>query len=396
MEFLKKPIFINKPFLNYSLTLLFPATFALTFIPAQIVSAKRPAQEKTQIKQIQKDLSREKEQFLKYDVKEKDLLGELSSIERKVAEKREFLKALKEKIKRNKKTLKNQQDRISRLHQSSEEVRIQLSRRLIAFYKHAKKGYIQLLATSEDLDQLRKRMQYLKLIMHEDQRLLRQMMEVVQSREQEVAKTEKKVALIKDLERTERDRVASLKKDLDKKVILLMKIHQEKEFYETAVRELQVASLNLKETLITLDREQKRADQLPVGFGEMKGKLIPPLRGRVIKNRNPLGAKGVLTHKGIFIKGPIGAEVRAVFPGRVDFSGWLKGFGQMIVINHGSRFFTISAHLSRRNRDVGDIVRQGSVIGLVGQSESLLGPQLYFEIRKAGSNLDPVKWLKVH
>ena len=102
------------------------------------------------------------------------------------------------------------------------------------------------------------------------------------------------------------------------------------------------------------------------------------------------------THKGIFIKGPIGAEVKAIFPGRVDFSGWLKGYGQIIVINHGSRFFTLSAQLSERDKEKGDMVKKGDVIGLLGQTGSSLGPSLYFEIRRRGENLNPFDWLKVN
>ena len=100
--------------------------------------------------------------------------------------------------------------------------------------------------------------------------------------------------------------------------------------------------------------------------------------------------------KGIYILGPSGAEVKAIFPGKVVYSGWLKGYGQMIVINHGSRYFTISAHLSQRDREQGDMVDRGDVIGLLGETESLAGPRLYFEIRKKDNNLDPFKWLKVN
>jgi septal ring factor EnvC (AmiA/AmiB activator) len=102
------------------------------------------------------------------------------------------------------------------------------------------------------------------------------------------------------------------------------------------------------------------------------------------------------THKGIYIEGPSGAEVRSIFPGRVDFSGWLKGYGQVVLINHGSRFFTVSGHLAERFKSEGDMVQAGAVIGLLGETGSLAGPRLYFEIRKEGISLDPLKWLKVH
>ena len=121
-----------------------------------------------------------------------------------------------------------------------------------------------------------------------------------------------------------------------------------------------------------------------------------PVDGRVLKGTTAMGTGLKDTHKGIYIGGPIGAEVKAIFPGRVDFSGWLKGYGQIIVINHGSRFFTLSAHLSHRDKEKGEMVKKGDVIGLLGQTESLEGPRLYFEIRRKGDTLDPSSWLKVN
>jgi len=87
-------------------------------------------------------------------------------------------------------------------------------------------------------------------------------------------------------------------------------------------------------------------------------------------------------------------DVKAVFPGRVDFSGQLKGYGEIIIINHGSRYFTISAQLYQRTKEEGDEVDSGEVIGFVSQSGSSKKTRVYFEIRKAGKSLNPLSWLK--
>jgi septal ring factor EnvC (AmiA/AmiB activator) len=109
-----------------------------------------------------------------------------------------------------------------------------------------------------------------------------------------------------------------------------------------------------------------------------------------------LGSEGPKPQKGIFIEGASDAVVKAVFPGRVDFSGRLKGYGEVVIINHGSRFFTISAQLSQRKKKEGDVLEEGETIGLVGINGSSKGGRLYFEIRRAEKNLDPLKWLKIH
>ncbi len=374
----------------HALTILL---FLLIFSPA--VSASDSESKKSQIKKIETDLSRERKQLLRFGKKEKELLGQLSNLEKEIAEKKRFLKAFKKKIGLGKKELKIGQKRLREFEHSLNEVEGRLSKRLVAFYKYAKKGYMQILATSGDLEQLRKRMKYLKVIMSEDQKLFRQMARMQQKHSREVSLIEEKIAVIEGMEKEERSRLLSIKKDLDKKVMLLMRIHKEKEFYETAVKELQIAAKNLKMTLLNLDKKQEKKKRLPSGFAASKGKLPLPVRGKVIKNYTlpEVGSQNI--PKGLYIEGPSDAEVKAVFPGRVDFSGWLKGYGQIIVINHGSRFFTVSAQLSERDKEKGEMVKKGERIGLLGQTESSAGSRLYFEIRRGGVNLDPFKWLKV-
>lgn len=381
-----------------SLSLLIFSTLLLlnTLQFPRAASASESDTKKKQIRQIETDLSREKEQFLKLGIKEKDLLGQLTEIEKKIAEKREFLEEVKQKLRLNQKELRRQQGKLKRLEKSSKEVREKLGNRLIAFYKYAKRGYVHLLASSKDLHQLRKRMKYLQVIMDDDQRLLEELADVQLKINQEIVLLKERLAIIDRMKKAESARLLSIKEELDKKVFLLMKVHKEKEFYETLVKELQVAAQNLKETLLDLDRKQKKKKMLPSGFADSKGKLPLPFNGKIIKSHDRWGVDIVNTHKGIFIQGPLGAKVKAVFPGRVDFSGWLKGYGQTIVINHGSRFFTVSAHLSQRHKEAGETVEKGAVIGLLGHTGPFESPRLYFEIRRAGTPLNPLKWVKVN
>jgi septal ring factor EnvC (AmiA/AmiB activator) len=354
---------------------------------------------KDQINRIETDLSREKKQFLKFGEKEKSLLGQLSGLEKQMAGKRTVLDELKKNIDQSRKELKREKRRLREQDRVLKEVEDRLAQRLLAFYKYAKRGYIQLFATSSGLNQLRKRVKYLSVIMKGDRGLLREMADIHKSHRKAVSSMREKLALIDQMKKTEGERLASLKKDLDEKVLLLMKIHKEKEFYETAVEELQFAAQNLKDTLINLEKVPKRETQKkepPDGLEKSKGKLPLPFKGKIVKDVSPFGSAVANNQKGIYIEGPSGAEINAIFSGRVDYSGWLKGYGQIIVINHGSRFFSVSAHLSERYMEEGDMVEKGEVVGLLGDSESLAGPRLYFEMRRGGVPLDPLKWLKVH
>lgn len=368
--------------------------FSLPPMTSSASSETASKAKKDQVTQIESELSREKEQFLEFGIKEKSLLGQLSDIENEINKKRKLLRDLKEKIHFNKKGLKSRQRALRRLERSLILAKKRLGKRLRALYKYSKRGYVQLLTSSKDLGQLRKRMKCLRIIVGVDKGLQQSMVKGEQKYKKEIILIQERLAMIASLEKAEKNKVRSIKENLDQKVVLLMKIHKEREFYETAVKELQFAAKKLRQTLLDLDRK-KAKKTLPTDFGGSKGKLPLPFNGKIIKNKTRLGAEIVSIKKGIFIEGPMGAGVQAVYPGRVDFSGLIKGYGETIVINHGSRFFTVSAHLAQRKKETGDMVERGDLIGILGQTDGFSGPRLYFEMRWAEANLDPLKWLKV-
>ncbi len=351
---------------------------------------------KKQIEQIETDLSREKEQSLKLEIKEQDLLGQLAEIEKRIAEKRRSLEKVKDELRVNRKELKNQEVKLEHLEGVASGLRDKLAERLVAFYKYARRGYVHLFVSSNNMDQLRKRMKYLQVIMGEDQRLLAESGKLQQEINEEILLVRKKLSVIEGMKKTENARILAVKEELDNKVFLLMKIHEEKEFHDTLVEELQLGAENLGETLLSLDREQREKKSLPSGFEDSKGKLPLPFQGKIMKNQDWWGVDAVNTHKGMFIQGPLRKEVKSIFAGRVDFSGRLKGYGETVIINHGSRYFTVSAYLAERHRKEGDMVKKGEVIGLLGDAGPSESPQLYFEIRRAGTPLDPLRWVKVH
>jgi septal ring factor EnvC (AmiA/AmiB activator) len=344
-----------------------------------------------QIERIEEDLSREREQYLKFMEKEKELLENLALLEKEIEKKRRGLKELEESASRIKRELNEGQAELARLENALREAEGRLGLRLDAFYRNAKRGYARLLTTAKGLDILRKRIKYLKAVMGDDLSLLHTMAALQQKYRKEISGVRDKLAELDRLQNAESSRMTALKEDIDRRVVLLMKIHKEKEFYETAVKELQMAARSLKETLVSLDRKgEEKSVPLPGLFEESKGKLPLPIQGKIIKHRGQNGSKG------IFIEAPYGAEVKAVFPGRVDFSGALKGYGNVIVINHGSRYFTVSAQLGVRNKKEGDSVTTGDVIGSLAQTGPPKGSRLYFEIRMGYGNLDSLEWLKVN
>jgi murein hydrolase activator len=329
--------------------------------------------------------------FFKFREKEKKLLQRLTDLEKEIEEQRRSLRELEESAVRIKKELVEGEGRLSELENALADLETRLGRRLDAFYRYAKRGYARLFTSAGGLDALRKGIKYLKAIMKDDLALMQKMAGFQQQYRQEVTGVRDQIAGLERLEKTESTRMAELKEDIDRRVVLLMKIHKEKEFYNTAVKELELAAQNLQTTLLGLEKEGKTKQvPLPAGFEASQGKLLPPLEGKIIRDTGPNGPKGIL------IEALPGGEVKAVYSGRVDFSGPLKGYGQVIVINHGGRYFTVSAQLGKRAKETGENVEAGDVIGVLAESSRLQVGRLYFEIRMGVETIDPLKWLKVH
>jgi septal ring factor EnvC (AmiA/AmiB activator) len=144
-----------------------------------------------------------------------------------------------------------------------------------------------------------------------------------------------------------------------------------------------------------------RNERLPEGtpvtgaFGQLKGRLSLPVRGE-LKNRfgGPREGSGVLW-KGLFIASQTGQEVKAIAPGRVVFADWLRGFGNLLIIDHGDGYMSLYGNNESLFKQVGDPARSGEAVAAVGNSGGNMDSGLYFEIRHQGVAFDPLGWVSL-
>ena len=182
---------------------------------------------------------------------------------------------------------------------------------------------------------------------------------------------------------------------------LLADIRKQKALELAAIDALTQAADNLEHKLKLLNTEKiqsvpdKNISQL--SFPAHKGLLIMPVNGKIMNlfgsYKNP---KYNITNfrSGIDIKADHGEPVRSVFKGKVIYSDWFKGYGNMIIINHGNSYYTVYAHMEETFKSKGDAVDVGEVIATVGDTGSMTGAKLYFEVRHHGKPINPLKWLK--
>lgn len=130
-------------------------------------------------------------------------------------------------------------------------------------------------------------------------------------------------------------------------------------------------------------------------FAAQKGKLRLPARGELINRFGTPRSDSGLTWKGLFIRSASGQEVRAVAAGQVVFAEWLRGFGNLLIIDHGRSYLTIYGNNEALLKQVGDTVKTGDTVATVGNSGGNPDSGLYFEIRHQGKAFDPLRWVSL-
>ena len=126
-------------------------------------------------------------------------------------------------------------------------------------------------------------------------------------------------------------------------------------------------------------------------FGRQKGNLRLPVRGKV-SGRFGSPREGGGTWKGLFIKAGTGSDVKAVANGRVVFAEWMRGFGNLLIVDHGNAYLTIYGNNDSLLKQVGQAVKGGETVATVGNSGGNPDSGLYFELRHQGQPIDPMKW----
>ncbi len=278
------------------------------------------------------------------------------------------------------------------------------AQRVIALYKLNWVGRVHLLATAPSFFDFVYRKNALEAILSQDDAELEKLRSNQNTLEALLEQLNTGRAEKKSLEAALNQRIADLSAEQARRTALLEKMRKKKELENYALAALQQAAQELDTTLQTLKPAAKESrPPAPVAimetnqsFEASKGLLSWPVRGKIISFFGP--DQDAISHveifrSGIDIQTERGEPIRAVSNGYAIFASWLKGFGNMIVIDHGNHYYTVYAHLEEVFKVKGDRIEKGEVIATVGDSGSLTGPALHFEVRHHDKPLDPLMWI---
>ncbi len=145
---------------------------------------------------------------------------------------------------------------------------------------------------------------------------------------------------------------------------------------------------------VAVNTEVPEAIYGETAFSRLKGLLRLPVRGELMNRFGAPREGGGLSWKGLFIRAQEGAEVKAVAAGRVVFAEWLRGFGNLVIVDHGEGFMSLYSNNESLYKQPGEGVKGGDTIASAGNSGGQEEPGVYFELRHQGRPINPMAWIK--
>jgi septal ring factor EnvC (AmiA/AmiB activator) len=342
--------------------------------------------QKEQLQEIHEELKHKKANEKAVLKKEESILGTLSRMERDLLQRKKELRRLDSRCDQIRKNIISVQGKLNRFQHKIDQNRTRLNSRVVAMYKVGRTGYLPYLLSFDSYKDFMRMTKFLKIVIDYDTNLMRNYQAQWLEKKKYREKLENEIKGLKRARANqERKRLEILHAKREKKAFLQV-VRRQKTQYGKWIRELEERARELQILIEKLERGTREKGIYDLNFKGHKGRLSLPAHGNVITENHS---------RGVIIEAPKDSPVRAVFSGRVIYSGWFEGYGNIIILDHGDKYYTVCAHASKVLKRINERVTKGEIIALVGDSGSIRGPCLYFEIRHRGKPENPLEWLSI-
>ncbi len=278
-----------------------------------------------------------------------------------------------------------------------------LKLRVKYFHENGEYGYLQLLFKSSDFSEFLNRSQYISDIMNYDEKIVDEIETLENVINTKTTEIESDKISIENLKIEQENKKIALENDKKKKDEALEKIEKDEALYEEQLKEFEEAGKEVEKLIKEAEAELARRNSSQSSGGSVQnpytgGKLGWPVPGRYrissgyVNRTNPISGRRE-QHQGLDIPAPYGTPIVAAEGGIVITSGWVGGYGNTIMINHGGGLVTLYGHNSSLKVSKGDYVQKGQTVALCGSTGMSTGNHCHFEVRLNGSHTNPNPYL---
>ncbi len=401
---------------KYFLTIIFLLSIILSIMIFMVgstaleqdINIEQQQQRLNEIEQRKREIQKEIERLKQEEV---DYQKSLQKIE-------ELLATAEKELQAAKKTYDNTLKEIAKLEEELEVEQNKLDLQLIIFenrlknfYRYNNINFLAVLINSKDFSQFLNRCRYLEQILVNDADIVKQVSEQVElvKKQRESLYNKKEITRMLEIEIAKEKE--NIEISLDAKNKYLTKIEEERKAQLAVLKELEKSSVEIKEIIEIAYQEREKVAQnqklaqqpgktetnrKEVILQPKKGIFQLPVKGSVISNYGQQKQPDLNTYvfnSGIDISASFGEPIRAASFGTVIYIGNVKGYGDIIILDHGGNVVTLYAHLSKVLVKLNEQVSKGQIIGQVGTSGGVSTPRLHFEVRVEGKPVNPFDWL---
>lgn len=406
------------------LTMLLPLALAALLMAAPAAANTKADKSKAELNALHKKIEALNKELNSSQAAHKDAADELKDSEKAISEANRKLHELTQEERKNRDTLQSLEKQQDGLLQTLDTQRTLLGNQLYQQYLHGQQNHLQIMLQQQDPNAIARQLHYFSHISKARAELIHGMQDNLQQIEDINRKTTEALAEIEQLKLAQEEERKSLQAQKTERSKVLKKLssqiaNQRNEINKLKRDEKRLSSL--VERLAKIAREQAEARRkqsqtapkkpdsgksgtvarnqaLPTSkydgsnFASLKGKLNLPVRGEVTNRYGAARKDTGLSWKGLFIRAPEGAEVKSVAKGSVVFADWLRGFGNLIIIDHGDGYMSLYGNNQSLLKNLGDDVKGGDTIAAVGNTGGNESAGLYFELRRRSQPFDPLSW----
>ncbi len=316
----------------------------------------------------------------------------LKAHELAIAKNAKALNMAEQSVKKTQQQQAEQQQRAVKLEKQQAQFQRVLAAQLKSAYMAGSDDYSKMLLNQEDTAKFERTLSYYNYL---NKARIKQLDELkalqieIAKNQAELEKTKEKLVALFD---EQKRRQAALLDAKNERQASLKNLKQQLNKTKNSISYLEENEQTLIATIKELEEEKTTKIEL-LGLNKNKGRLSWPSKGK-LTHRFGQRKHGGINWKGVLISAAEGTSVNSIHNGQVVFADWLKGYGWVIVVDHGEGFMSLYGHAQTLLKDVGDMVREGESVALVGQSGGQADSGLYFEIRHKGRAVNPIKWCR--
>jgi len=329
--------------------------------------------------------------------KETSIRTKIDDISNKIDTKENELKKYDKQIYKSQAEISNLEDEIQQLSNKLTKRNRYLNERIRALHKRQYGGDSLVLMTADDYQDLVKKSKYISLLAYYDGKVIKKYssdIRDIHAKKQIMEDINSNLKKRKDTAKTKKDNLQSARIQKDR---MLAMVKNKRLVQEQKIKALQESSKRLQDMVRKLKNRTIPESILGKGFKSSKGGLSWPVNGIVL---TPYGEytdtelETTVFRNGIEINAKEGDKARAVAGGRVVYANSFEGYGNLLIIDHGSGYHSLYGNLSDMAMKTGELLIAGMEVGTATTSKTLNVPSVYFEIRYKGKPVDPMPWLK--